>query len=101
MLKQISDSVETDIQILRNLQEDRLVLKPLTQSAEVNDDAWIETRYKVLTQDAEVVTKIKDASDKLTKLKEIFIASIEGDLTTKRLDNFIQETNSFSALLSN
>ncbi|MBE8971083.1 hypothetical protein IQ277_34260, partial [Nostocales cyanobacterium LEGE 12452] len=72
----------------------------LTQLEEVNDDTWIATRYKVLTQDTEVVTKIKDTSDKITKFKEIFIASIEGDLTSKRLDNFIQETNSFSALVS-
>ncbi|MBD2447384.1 hypothetical protein H6G76_09415 [Nostoc sp. FACHB-152] len=99
ILKQISDSVEKDITELRKLQEYRLVLKPLTQSEEVDDNTWIETRYKVLTQDAEVVTKIKDASEKLTKFKELFIASIEGDLTSKRLDNFIQETNSFSALV--
>lgn len=98
VLKQISDSVEKDIKTLRDLQEYRLVLKPLTQLEDINDDTWIKKRYEVLTQDAEVVTKIKDASDKLTKFKEIFIASIEGDLTSKRLDNFIQETNSFSAL---
>ncbi|MBD2492298.1 hypothetical protein [Aulosira sp. FACHB-615] len=100
VLKQISDSVETDIKTLRDLQEYRLVLKPLTQLEDINDDTWIKKRYEVLTQDAEVVTKIKDASDKLTKFKELFIASIEGDLTSKRLNNFIQETNSFSALVS-
>ncbi|AVH63883.1 hypothetical protein NPM_2146 [Nostoc sp. 'Peltigera membranacea cyanobiont' N6] len=100
VLKQISDSAETDIQRLRDFQEYRLVLKPLTQSAQVSEDGWIEIRYQVLTQDGEVVTKIKNASDKLTKFKELFIASIEGDLTSKRLDNFIQETNSFSAFVS-
>jgi hypothetical protein len=76
------------------------VLKPLTQSAEVDEETWIKTRYEVLTREAEVVTKISDTSDKLTRFKEIFIASIEGDLTSKRLDNFIQETNSFSTLVS-
>jgi hypothetical protein len=100
VLKQISDSVETDIQRLRGFQESRLVLKPLTQSAEVDEEKWIVTRYEVLTRDAEIVSKIKDASDKLTKFKELFIASIEGDLTSKRLNNFIQETNSFSSLVS-
>ncbi|MGF1988847.1 MAG: hypothetical protein RMY62_013395 [Nostoc sp. ZfuVER08] len=100
VLKQISDSVETDIQRLRGFQESRLVLKPLTQSAEVDEEKWIATRYEVLTRNAEVVSKIKDASNKLTKFKELFIASIEGDFTSKRLDNFIQETNSFSALVS-
>ncbi|MCG6138141.1 MAG: hypothetical protein MET45_26515 [Nostoc sp. LLA-1] len=101
VLKHISESVEKDIKTIRELQEYRLVLKPLTQSAEVNEDTWIATRYQVLTQDAEVVTKIKNASDKLTNLKEIFIASIEGDLTSESLDNFIQETKSFSALVYN
>ncbi|WP_146110938.1 hypothetical protein [Nostoc sp. 'Peltigera membranacea cyanobiont' N6] len=100
VLKQISESVEKDITELRKLQEYRLVLKPLTQLENVNDDTWIATRYQVLTREAEVVTKINDTSDKLTRFKEIFIASIEGDLTSKRLDNFIQETNSFSALVS-
>ncbi|QFS49587.1 hypothetical protein GXM_07081 [Nostoc sphaeroides CCNUC1] len=101
VLKQISDSVEEDIKTIRKLQEYRLVLEPLTQSPEVNEDTWIATRYQVLTQDAEVVTKIKNASDKLTNLKEIFIASIEGDLTGEILENFIQETKSFSALVYN
>lgn len=100
ILKQISESVETDITALRDLQEYRLVLKPLTRSAEVDEETWITTRYEVMTRNAEVVSKIKDASDQLTKFKELFIASIEGDLTSKRLDNFIQETNSFSALVS-
>ena len=100
VLKEISDSMEHDIQILQNLQEYRLVMKPLIQLEGLNEDTWIETRYKVLIQDAEIISKIKNTSDTLTKFKAIFIASIEGGITSNRLNNFIQETNSFSAVLS-
>ncbi|MEH1948213.1 MAG: hypothetical protein V7K77_14860 [Nostoc sp.] len=100
LLKVISDSMENDIQILQDLQEYRLVMKPLIQLEGLNEDTWIETRYKVLMQDAEIISKINNASDTLTKFKAIFIASIEGEITSNRLNNFIQEANSFSAVFS-
>ncbi|MBH8577026.1 hypothetical protein I8752_29400 [Nostocaceae cyanobacterium CENA369] len=99
VLKELGESLEGDIKTLRNLQEYRLVVQPLTQPEEVNADTWIEARYNVMTRNADVITKINDASDKLAKFKEFFIASIEGDLTSKRLHDFIQETNSFSAFV--
>ena len=84
---------------MRDLKEYRLVIEPLLDS-EFDENTWIETRYKVLTHNTEVLSKIKKASDTLGKFKEIFIASIEGEINSKRLKNFIQETNSFSVLLS-
>ena len=100
ILKVISDSIENDMEIMRDLKEDRLVIEPLLDSENFDENTWIETRYKVLTHNTEVLSKIKRASDTLGKFKEIFIASIEGEINSKRLKNFIQETNSFSVLLS-
>ena len=105
ILKIISNSMEQDAEIQRNLREIRLVIRPLIQPEGINDEnaekAWIETRNNVLTQDADVILTIKKASDNLRTFKEIFIASIEGDITSKRLDKFLEETNSFSTLVSN
>lgn len=103
LLDVISDSMENDIKITRDLQEYRLVLKPLLVTPEnINDEnAWIETRNKVMTQDAEIIVKIDTASKNFKAFKEIFIASVEGKVTSKSLNKFIQETNSFSKLVIN
>jgi len=99
VLKLIGDSMKYDAEIGRGLRENRLVFKPLTQPGDLGD-AWIAKRYEVLTQDADTISKINQASDALREFKEIFIASIEGDITSKRLNNFLQSTNSFSALVT-
>jgi hypothetical protein len=101
VLKVIGDSIKNNAEIRRDLREYRLVISPLLQPGKLdpNEDAWIKTRYEVLTQDAETISKINKASDALREFKEIFIASIEGDITSKRLNNFLQSTNSFSALV--
>ena len=100
VLKAISNSIENDMEILRNFQEYRLVVKPIVQSESIDPDTWIQTRYKVMMQDADIISKINNASNTLTKFKGIFIDSIEGDITSKRLYKFIRKTNSFSTLVS-
>lgn len=100
LLEVISDSIENDMEIMRDLKENRLVLEPLLDSENFDENTWIETRYQVLTHNTEVLSKINKASDTLAKFKEIFIASIEGEINSKRLNNFLQETNSLSVLIS-
>lgn len=100
LMKIISNSIENDIEIMRDLKEYRLVIEPLLDSENFDENTWIETRYQVLTHNTEVLSKIEKASDTLGKFKEFFIASIEGDINTKSLKRFIQETNSFSVLTS-
>jgi hypothetical protein len=99
VLKVIGDSMEHDAEKWRGLQEYRLVISPLIQP-ELDENAWIKKRYEVLTEDTDTISKINKASDALKEFKEIFIASIEGDITSKRLNKFLQETNSLSALVS-
>jgi hypothetical protein len=102
VLKVIGDSMKNDSEIRRELREYRLVISPLLQPEKLDpdEDTWIKTRYEVLTQDAETISKINKVSDALREFKEIFIASIEGDITSKRLNNFLQSTNSLSILVS-
>jgi hypothetical protein len=101
LLKIISNSMEEDAKIKRDLQEYRLVVKPLIQPGNLNNDeeAWIKERNDILKQDADIILAINQASDNLREFKEIFIASIEGDITSKRLNKFLRETNSFSAFV--
>lgn len=96
----ISDSIENELEIMRDLKEYRLVVKPLLNSKNFNETTWITARYEVLKQNTELLSKIKNASDTLAKFKEIFIASIKGERNSKRLNKFIQETNAFSAFVS-
>lgn len=94
-LKYISNFMKEDIKKIRDLQEQRLLIEPLKSEIE-DENAWIETRYSILIQDGEIISQINNAIDSLTKFKAIFIDSIEGEITSKRLNSFIQETNSFS-----
>ncbi|MEH2056822.1 MAG: hypothetical protein V7K97_11845 [Nostoc sp.] len=100
LLKFISKLVEEDVGTIQDLQEQRLVIEPLKSESIDNEDAWINTRLTVLTQNAEIILAIDKASNNLNKFKELFLASIEGELTSKQLNSFIQETNSLSALIS-
>ncbi|WP_375514189.1 hypothetical protein [uncultured Nostoc sp.] len=97
VLKFISKLVEEDVLTIQDLQEQRLVIEPL-KSENIDEDAWIDTRLTVLTQNAQIILAIDNASNNLNKFKELFFASIEGELTSKQLNNFIQENNLFSAL---
>ncbi|BAZ08644.1 hypothetical protein NIES4071_04490 [Calothrix sp. NIES-4071] len=101
LLKYLSNSMEDDIKLTRQLQEYRIVLKPLLQPGDIKEDEWIQTRNKVMTQDSGTISTINTASVSLREFKEVFIASIEGEVTSKRLKKFIQETNSFSELVLN
>lgn len=101
-LKFISDSMEHDIEITRQLQENRLVILPLFQPLDkINHDEWIQTRHKVMTQNSEIILTINQASGNLAEFREMFIASVGGQETSKRIDNFVKETNSFSELVLN
>jgi hypothetical protein len=98
VLKFISQLVQEDIITMQDLQEQRLVLEPL-KSKEIDENSWIDTRLTVLTQNAQIILATRKASDNLSEFKKLFVASIEGELTGKRLKVFIQETNSFAALV--
>jgi hypothetical protein len=105
ILRYISKSMEDDIKVTRELQETRLVLKPLLQPdsfAKLDENEWIKTRNQVMIQDDKIIlTTINQASVTLGEFKEMFVASVGGEQSSKRLNKFIQETNSFSELILN
>lgn len=102
LLKFLGDSMEHDIEVTRQLQETRLVMLPLFEPLDkINQDDWIQTRHKVMTQNSEVILTINQASGSLGEFREMFIASVGGEETSKRIDNFVKETNSFSELVLN
>lgn len=102
LLEFIGQSMAEDVKLTRQLQETRLVLLPLFQPLDkINQDEWIQTRYQVMTQDSEIIATINDASGKLAEFKEMFVASVGGEETSKRINNFVTKTNSFSELVLN
>ena len=100
LLNFLANSIEEDIKIMRDLQENRLVLTPLIQQQEINQAEWIKKREEVLTQDVEVILAIKKASNALGEFKGLFQTSIEGGLTSERLNQFFQNTDSFVTTVS-
>lgn len=102
LLKFLGESMEHDIEVTRQLQETRLVMLPLFQPLDkINQEDWIQTRHKVMTQNSEVIITINKASGSLGEFREMFIASVGGEETSKRINKFVKETNSFSELVLN
>lgn len=102
LLQYLGDSMEQDAIITRQLQETRLVLLPLFEPLdESQQDDWLETRYKVMTQDSVVIATINEASANLGEFKNMFVASVGGQETSKRINSFVKKTNSFSELVLN
>ncbi|MEH2174314.1 hypothetical protein [Nostoc sp.] len=98
MLKSLGDSIEQDTKLIRIAEEDRLVIRPLTQDAEIPDkEAWIETRREILTR--RQGKELKDASNTLSEFQGIFQGLIEGKLNIARLNSFLQDVDNFLQLV--
>ncbi|MGV0104209.1 Lipoprotein [Nostoc sp. DSM 114160] len=94
MLKSLGDSIEQDTKLIRIAEEDRLVIRPLTQDAEIPDkEAWIETRREILTR--RQGKELKDASNTLSEFQGVFQGLIEGKLNLARLNSFLQDVDNF------
>lgn len=89
----LAESIKGDLKIMRELQEYRLVIMPLIQQEGIDEDEWIKTRKEVLTKHIETISLIKTASNNLKEFKEIFQASIEGEITSERFKKFLKDTD--------
>lgn len=101
MLKALSDSLDHDVELIKLAREQRLVVRPLIQPELIQDeDGWIQNRKNILTMDRQIAA-LKTASAALGEFKEIFQAFVEGKLTIKRLNNVLQDIDSFIAIVEN
>ncbi|WP_375506339.1 hypothetical protein [uncultured Nostoc sp.] len=98
MLKILGDSIEQDAKLIRQAEEERLVILPLTQDAEIPDkEAWIETRREILIRRRG--KELKDASNALSEFQGVFQGLIEGKLSLARLNGFLQDVDNFLQLV--
>ncbi|BAY43049.1 hypothetical protein SAMD00079811_06270 [Scytonema sp. HK-05] len=101
VLNTLSDSMKKDVKSIQSAQEIRLVIRPLIQPKPIkNEDEWVQSRKKILLMDRKI-EEIKNASNALGEFKEIYQASVEGKLTLARLNNHLQDIDSFLALVQN
>ncbi|ARV61010.1 hypothetical protein BZZ01_22435 [Nostocales cyanobacterium HT-58-2] len=101
VLNTVSSSIEQDVKSIKSAQEVRLVIRPLIQIEPIkNEDEWIKTRKNILLMDRKI-EEIKKASTALREFKEIFQASLEGKLTQARLNEHLQDIDTFFALIQN
>ncbi len=99
MLNALGDSMQHEIELIKQAREERLVIRPLIQDELIqNEDGWIQTRKNILTMDRKV-TELKNASQTLGEFKEVFQASVEGKISIQRLNTALKEIDSFIALV--
>jgi hypothetical protein len=96
----LAESIKKDLKNMRELQEYRLVIMPLIQQQEIDEDEWIKTREEILTKHIETISLIKTASNNFKEFKEIFQASIEGEVTSERINKLLKNSNYFHQAVS-
>jgi hypothetical protein len=101
VLKTLGDSMEDDVKSIQSARELRLVIQPFIEAEKIRDeDEWIQNRKDILLMDRKI-EEVKKASNALENFKEIYQASVEGNLTLASLNNHLQDIDSFLALVQN
>lgn len=99
MLKVLGDSMAQDAKLIRIAQEERFVIRPLTQDAAISDaDTWIDTRRKLLIMEAKG-KELNEASKALSNFQAVFQDFVEGKLSLARLNAFLQDVDTFLKLV--
>ncbi|AFY55441.1 hypothetical protein Riv7116_2960 [Rivularia sp. PCC 7116] len=99
MLKKLSEFMKVRVEIKRNAQEQRFVIRPLIQESNIQKEQdWIQQRVNILKSDNRV-EQLEAASVALQEFKDIFKDSVEDKITVARLNNSLEDIDNFLALL--
>lgn len=99
MLKKLSKFMKYRDEVKRNAREKRFVIRPLIDEANIkNEENWIEQRVDILKSD-NGVKELEKASETLKEFKNIFKDTVSGKITVTRLNNALEDIDSFLALL--
>jgi hypothetical protein len=101
VLNALGESMQQDVELIKSAQEERLVIRPLTQSEPISkEDEWIQTRNRILSMNTKIA-EVKSASTALGEFQDIYEASVQGKLSIAHLNNVLQDIDSFIALVEN
>ncbi len=99
MLKALSEDIKDNIASIKELEEYRLVIEPLTQSAPIPDpDKWIEIRQKIMLMQSDSI-KYQKASSTLEEFKLMYISFISGKTNKETLKDFVNNVDTFLAFV--
>ena len=97
LLDALGDDVQHDINMIKSLQEYRLVIQPLTKTEPIsNEDEWIEIRQQILTMQRKSAD-FKNASNALGNFKTIYQAYLSGNGNKNDLNRFAKQINTLLA----
>ncbi|KST62549.1 hypothetical protein [Mastigocoleus testarum] len=101
MLKEIGSFMKHRTQEMKQVRENRLIIRPLIASNPIRSaDIWINERRKIFFMDQQI-QELTDASQALDEFKDIFQASVEGKINSQRLNNSLKDIDSFLSILEN
>jgi outer membrane murein-binding lipoprotein Lpp len=97
LLDALGDDVQHDINMIKSLQEYRLVIRPLTKTEPIsNEDGWIQIRQQILTMQRRSAD-FKNASNALGNFKTIYQAYLSGNGNKNDLNRFAKQINTLLA----
>ncbi|GJD22192.1 hypothetical protein RIVM261_071480 [Rivularia sp. IAM M-261] len=101
MLGSLKGFMEHRIKLIQDARETRLLIRPLIDKEPIEAglaQTWIDERRQMFLFDQHIV-EIKNASSALKEFKDIYKASVEGNINSARLNNALEDINTFLALL--
>jgi hypothetical protein len=103
MLKSLSGFMKHRIDVIQHARELRLLIRPLIAKDPIADQSapeWIKDRKEMFFIDQHVA-ELENASYALSQFKDIYKASVEGNINSERLNNALKDIGTFLALLDN
>ncbi|MEH2439301.1 hypothetical protein [Nostoc sp.] len=100
LLKFLSEDIQGDVERIQELQEQRLVIQPLTQLQPIPDEEqWIAERSNILTMNIKIEALVR-ASNTLKEFKQTFQDSLEGKTSVTHLNSVLKDIDSFLMLVA-
>ncbi|MEH2152242.1 hypothetical protein [Nostoc sp.] len=100
LLKFLSEDIQEDVERIQELQEQRLVIQPLTQLQPIPDqEQWIAERSNILTMNIKIEGLVR-ASNTLKEFKQTFQDSLEGKTSVTHLNSVLKDIDSFLMLVA-
>lgn len=101
MLKELGGFMNHRSEEIKQAQEIRLIIRPLIANKRIEDEnKWIEQRRKIFLIDRQMA-ELTNASKILDEFKDIFQASVQGKINSRRLNNTLKDIDSLLVLLEN
>ena len=99
LLNVLSTQIKVELKKIQDNQELRLIIEPLIEKTAIaNEDAWITTRRKLLTQEL-TATELETASQALGDFQSIFQDFVEGRSSSARINALLTDIENILSVI--